>query len=123
MLMLIESAKCHFRKTRMNEIATPRNFGILASVLFVAYALFGYFTDNIWIVSSRGTGPQYAHGEQAVLAALGYVSFAIAALVSALGDPVAPSERTPGREVSSRVIWAIVFGIVGIVLVGFRTPD
>jgi hypothetical protein len=44
-------------------------------------------------------------------------------LVSALGDPVEPSAPTPGREVPSKVIWAIVFGIVGIVLVGFRTPD
>lgn len=110
----------------MNEIATPRNFGILASVLFVAYAIFGYFTDNILIFvgnKGSGTGPQYAHGEQAVWAALGYVSFAIAALVSALGEPVEPSEGTSGREVPSKVIWAIVFGIVGIVLVGFRTPN
>ena len=109
----------------MNENATLRNFAILVSVLFVAYALFGYFTDNILITSSRGAGPQYAHGEQAVLAALGYVSFAIAALVSALGVPVKPSAPTPGRavSVSSSVIWAIVFGIVGIVLVGFRTSN
>ena len=108
----------------MNKIATPRNFGILVSVLLVAYALFGYFTDNILIFSGRsGTGPQYAHGEQAVLAALGYVSFAVAALVFAVGSLVKPSARTPGLEISSSVIWAIVFIIIGIVLVGFRTPN
>lgn len=69
------------------------------------------------------------------MAALGYVSFAVAALIIAVGGFLKPSKRvykdfsTSGKEVevqhlgiSSSVIWAIVFFIIGIVLVGFRTP-
>ena len=110
-------------ETRMKKLATPRNFCILAGVLLIAYALFGYFNDKILIFSGRsGTGPQYAHGEQAILTALGYVSFAVAAFILAGTRLVRSSER-PAPQISSHAVMGIVFILIGIVLVGFRTPN
>ena len=100
------------------------NFCLLVTVLFIAYALFGYFTDRILIfVGNKGTGKaQYAHGEQALLAALGYASFAAAAFLSAFGKLFPPSARPREFEFSFRAGLFFIFLIAAIILVGFRTP-
>ena len=104
------------------ELATPRNLGLLVGVLFIAYALFGYFTDRILIFVGNRRGPQYAHGEQALLAALGYASFAAAAFLSAFGKLFPPSARPREFEFSFRAGLFFIFLIAAIILVGFRTP-
>ena len=108
---------------RMKEITVIRSFCVMVGVLFIAYALFGYLSDKILIFSGkgRGVGPQYAHGEQALLAALGYVSFAVAAFIVSRTHGVRSAAR-PVAQFSHHVVIGIVFILVGIVLVGFRTP-
>ena len=108
----------------------------MVAALFVAYALFGYLTDDIRVFIGKGRpGPRNAHGEQAAWAALGYLSFAIAAAVVAIGGFAKPTKRiyksfslsstetdVPQPGFASSFILAILFAIIGIILVGFRTP-
>lgn len=113
-----------------------RNVGGVIGALFFAYALFGYLTDDILIFSGKGRGsPLYAHGKQAAWAALGYVSFAVAAAIIAVGGFVKPIKRIessssnstevarPQLGIQSSALLAVVFVIIGIVLVGFRTTS
>src|SRR5687768_16753638 len=94
----------------------------MVGVLFIAYALFGYLSDEISVFSGgrRRTGgvKLYAHGEQAVLAALGYVSFAVAAFIGA-GTSFSKS-ASPVVRTSWRAIFVIGFIVAGIILAGFR---
>ena len=110
-------------KSDKEQIAAFRGILITAGVLIIAYALFGYLSDKIAVFSGkgRGAGSQYVHGEQVVLAALGYVSFAVASFIAAgtrFGKPASPVART-----SYRAIFVIAFLVAGIVLVGFRNPN
>ena len=105
------------------QIAAFRGILVMAGVLIIAYALFGYLSDKIVVFAGkgRGAGSQYVHGEQVALAALGYVSFAVAAFIAAgtrFGRPASPVVRT-----SFRAIFVILFCVAGIVLVGFRNPN
>jgi hypothetical protein len=100
-----------------------RNIGIAIALFFLAYAIYGVFADDILVpTGKRGTGPQFATGEQAVLGAAGYLCFAVAALIVGLGGLIRPSKRGTGFETGSNVIVAVVFVVIGIILVGFRTP-
>ena len=105
------------------RFAALRAFFIMVGVLFIAYALYGYLGDKISVFSGGKyrSGPAlYAHGEQAVLAAFGYVSFAVAAFIAAgtpFGRPAGPVVRT-----SFRAIFVIGFVVAGIILAGFRIP-
>ncbi len=105
------------------NVAVFRGFFVLTGVLFIAYALYGYLSDEIAVFSGkgRGVGTQYVHGEQVVLAALGYVSFAVAAFVGAgtpIGRPAPAVVRT-----SWRALIVIAFVVAGIILAGFRNPN
>ena len=105
--------------------AVHRNICILFAVGFVAYALFGYFTDNIMILggaSKYGGTRRFAHGEQALWAAFGYVSFAIAALLFAMPNPLKPAGRPQHFHFSGTALIGIVFALIGLALVGFRVP-
>jgi hypothetical protein len=107
----------------MKKLATYRNFGILIGILLIAYALFGYFSNEILIFTGRGRGgPQYAHGEQVILAALGFVSFAIAAFIFSASGMDDPSDLPDGHATNNYAVFGIVFVLIGLVLVGFRTP-
>lgn len=105
----------------MRKFATRRNFCILAGVLLIAYALFGYFNDEILILGgSKGLGgPKYARGERALWAALGYVSIAVAALLFAKQGLLRPTRRPQNLKLSGRVIIGIVFFFIGLMLLGF----
>jgi len=105
------------------RIAAIRGILVTAGVLLIAYALFGYWSDHIAVFSGkgRGAGSQHVHGEQVLLAALGYASFAVAAFIIAatpIGRPPSPVVRT-----SYRAIFVIAFFVAGIVLLGFRNPN
>lgn len=110
-------------QSEKEQITALRGVLITAGVLIIAYALFGFLSDEIAVFSGkgRGAGTQYVHGEQVVLAALGYVSFAVAAFITAgtpIGRPASPVVRT-----SFRAIFVILFCVAGIILVGFRNPN
>ena len=107
------------------KIAAIRGSFVTVGALIIAYALFGYLSDEIAVFAGRSrsgeAGTQYVHGEQVILAALGYVSFAVAAFIGAgtpIGRPASPVVRT-----SFRAIFVILFVVTGIVLVGFRNPN
>ncbi len=116
--------------------STTRNVGTVVAAFLVAYALFGYFTGNIAAIpSERGRGLQFAHGEQAVWVALGYVSYATAALIIAVGGFLKPSKlvykdfslatkevRVPQLMISSSGMWAMVFIVIGVVLAVIGRP-
>ena len=98
---------------------------VLAGVLLISYALFGYLSDRIAVFSGgskfSGKATQYVHGDQVVLAALGYVCFAVASFIVAstpFGRPPSPVVRT-----SWRAIIVIAASVAGIILVGFRNPN
>lgn len=118
--------KSFFRQDRVKKLVTDRNAWFLVSGLLVGYALFGYFNDKILIFVGggkySGVGPQFAQGEQAELAALGYVSFAIAGLFFS-ATRLKFSARSQKLETSNGAVLGIVFILIGLVLVGFRTPS
>jgi hypothetical protein len=108
--------------TEKQKIAALRGIFVTAGVLIIAYALYGYLSDKIAVFSGkgRGTGTQYVHGAQVLLAAIGYACFAAAAFIIA-----ATRIDRPGNVggTSWRAIFVLAFVIAGIILVGFRNPN
>ena len=110
-------------KSDKEQLAALRGMLVTAGVLIIAYALYGYLSDQIAVFSGkgRGVGTQYVHGKQALLAALGYVCFAVAAFITA-GTPF-PKPASPVVRTSYRAIFVLAFVVAGIILVGLRNPN
>lgn len=123
----------------LRKFATGRNFANLVGVLLVAYALWGYVTDEhriITVKSRLANAPvpyPYVHdSEQVMLATLGYLAFAVVAFLCAArlaekpAEPAEPLDHNPKDELSTespvKMVLAIVFMVIGLVLLGFRNP-
>lgn len=119
----------------MKKHLTGRNFGNLVGVLLIIYALWGYFSGEIRVIvaksmKARVPSPYVHDSEQVMLAALGYVAFAVVAFLCASASAEKPAEPLgedprQGDSVVShgKLVLALVFMLIGLVLLGFRNPN
>jgi hypothetical protein len=119
----------------LKKLVSGRNFGNLVGVLLIVYALWSYFSDEIRIIAGGrkkvNVPAAYMNdSEQVMLAALGYVAFAVVAFLCASACAAKPAEplsenSKDGYSVESpgKLVLAIAFMVIGLVLVGFRSPN
>lgn len=102
----------------MRKLATARNACNLVGILIIAYAVFGCFNEELLVFAGKGSGgPKYVQGGKVYLAALGWLSFAVAAFLS----PALLTAKFPkgtGGNLSRLVAPPAVFFAIGLVLLG-----